>query len=249
MAALPLTFSAARPALGAFAAFAVALVTTPARADCPADAAALYDTARAEFQAGRYDAAAVMLRGVYACEANPIYLYDIARSYEQAGRSEDAIAAWREYGAAVVDPLANQVAQDRISALVKILESRKLVDGGHAKVPSPATTTPPAAVRRSFHVSAGAGVLTAVGLAGIVTGVVFELFAISRHASAVKDSFADGATQLQNDAMTFATIATSSFIVGGIVTAAGVTWATVDLFGPRGAATPHAAIVSIGTRF
>ena len=77
--------------------------------------------------------------------------------------------------------------------------------------------------------SVGPYIVGGIGIAGLATGAVFGLVATSKHDSATAASTTQqDAIAQQDTAKTFATISTVSFIAGGVLVAAGVTWWFID---------------------
>jgi hypothetical protein len=227
----------------------------PVLAECPRDAAGEYADARRAFDEKRFDDSVTLLRRAYACDPKAIYLGNVARAYEEANRPRDALAAWRDYLAVISDERERSVTEGRISALTKIVEDldrlerekEAAVDAqrkAEAQAQTHRTEPPPPEAAPSRHVSTGAWITVVAGASGLVAGGVLGVLAISKHNAAVADPNAVSAAGTQSDATTFAQGANWAWVIGGAVTALGVTWMAVDLLRPT-TPTPSGALALV----
>lgn len=241
--------------LAAAVAIAAAAWSGPARAACPAAATKAYADARRAFEEKRYDDSIALLRAAYACEPNPVYLGNVARTLEEAHRPKEALEAWRAFLVVTTDPRERTQIEGRISALSKLvddlnrLEKEKLA-AEEAKRKAEASAkerqpSAPAPAPAAAHVSAGAWIVSGVGVAGLAAGVVLGVLANGKHTSAADERDVVRATALQDDARGLAHAANAAFVVGGVVTAVGITWIGVDLL-RTGDARPRAALTLRG---
>jgi hypothetical protein len=87
-------------------------------------------------------------------------------------------------------------------------------------------------------------IVSAVGGAGLVTGLALGLVANGKHDAAVTEPDVKNAASLQDEAKVFGTAATVSLIAGGVLTAAGLVWLGVELLRPTPTSPTRAALVA-----
>jgi len=85
-----------------------------------------------------------------------------------------------------------------------------------------------------------------VGVAGLVAGTVFGVMANSKREDAVAAPGQRDALDLEDDAKSRATLSNVSFVVGGVLLAAGVTWWVLDLKASKQSASAPAMRVGLG---
>lgn len=209
-------------------AFALALlVSVPALAQNKGDhdlAIALFNHSNEAYKKGDFKGAAADLEKAYALEPAPVLLYNLGRAYEGLGDAKNAIDAYERYLKAQPDAEDRGSIESRLTTLHHQLELE-----ARASAPPP---PPPPVAPVSLHprpLGAGPVIVTAVGFAGIVTGGIFGVLALSTASSqnAPTTSQAD-AVSAHDRASTFATVSTVSFIAGGVITLAGTVWLIVD---------------------
>jgi tetratricopeptide (TPR) repeat protein len=110
--------------VGAVLLTGLGLVAGAAGAEPPAPSVAKQvKEAEGLYQTGKYDAAATLLKTVYAREPNPVLLYNIARAYDQAGELKEALDYYQRYvgSAQGTDPQLlkrSALASERLRALI-----------------------------------------------------------------------------------------------------------------------------------
>lgn len=118
------------------------LVTAPAQADdaaLEAKARALYRSATAHFEAGRYVEAQADFSAGYELSRKPGFLWNMAESARLAGRGDRSLELYRQYVSAAEPSAQRTEAQSRI----RELEARRTpVDAAAAKVAAPSPPLP-----------------------------------------------------------------------------------------------------------
>ncbi|GAC1560703.1 MAG: hypothetical protein NVS3B10_18870 [Polyangiales bacterium] len=84
-------------------------------------------------------------------------------------------------------------------------------------------------------------VVIGAGGASLVTGTIFGLMATSRKSAAVDEPKQATAADLRDTGRTFATVSNVTFVVGGVLVAAGAVWWLLD-----GASVKRAVRVGVG---
>ncbi|CAN5872032.1 hypothetical protein BH11MYX4_BH11MYX4_67910 [soil metagenome] len=217
-----------------------------------ARAAELFNTSAEAYRRGDFQRAVTLLLEARSLDPQPVLLYNLGRAYEGLGNIDAAIDAFTRY--LDEDPRAADrgAIEQRIGTLKRQRDERvaleKQRDAERARADEEkaarersrqATIAPPPA--RSI----GPYVLGGVGLAGVASGVVFGVVASSKHDNAASASTAQQtAIDEQDAAKSLATVSTISFVVGGALVAAGVTWWLID-----GRARPNQGARSSALRF
>jgi hypothetical protein len=148
--------------------------------------------ARKACAAGRVEAGIEILAELLTEYSHPNYIYNQARCYQQNGRPEPAISRFKEYLRAAADATPDERA--RVERFIKELEAEVQAAAPPAPPPkseaAPAVVAPPVAEppprpevevfepeprARVYTLRIAAVALGAVGVAGLVTGVVSSL--------------------------------------------------------------------------
>jgi tetratricopeptide (TPR) repeat protein len=211
--------------------------TAPAAAQTPqARAADLFNKGAEAYRRGEFQQAVTLMQEAYSLDPQPVLLYNLARAHEGLGSIDAAIDTFTRYLEA--DPKAPDrgAIEQRIGTLKRQRDERRALekqrdaertraDEEKAERERKQGQRPDDARQRSVlpYVVAGTGV------AGLASGVIFGLMANSKHSSATSRSTSQqSAIDQQDTAKSFATVSTVSFIVGGVLVAAGVTWWVID---------------------
>ena len=89
-------------------------------------------------------------------------------------------------------------------------------------------------------------VVGGVGVVGLVAGAVFGVMANSKRDDAVAAPVQREALDLEDDAKSRATLSNVSFVVGGVLLAAGATWWLLDLKASKKSGSAPAMRVGLG---
>jgi tetratricopeptide (TPR) repeat protein len=211
--------------------------TAPAAAQTPqARAADLFNKGAEAYRRGEFQQAVTLMQEAYSLDPQPVLLYNLARAHEGLGSIDAAIDTFTRYLEA--DPKAPDrgAIEQRIGTLKRQREERRALEKQRDAERTRADeekaererkqAEKPAEVRKR---SVLPYVVGGVGVAGLASGVVFGLMASSKHSSATSPSTSQqSAIDQQDTAKSFATISTVSFIVGGVLVAAGATWWVID---------------------
>jgi tetratricopeptide (TPR) repeat protein len=188
-----------------------------------ADAVELYNRASELYRQGRFGEAVDLLHQVQRVKPEPVIHYNLARAYEGLGRWREAIAAYEVY--LREDPtLSDRGAIERRLQTLRALE------------PPAAGAVESTPRGRSYVVP-----ILLVGLGAAAAGSGFVFGGLSRTNEERVDDGRDqrAAHDALGRAEDFATAANISFVVGGVLVAAGVIWFLIDKDGA--ARTPRPA--------
>jgi tetratricopeptide (TPR) repeat protein len=202
-----------------------------------ARAAGLFDKGAEAYRRGDFQQAVTLLQEAYGLDPQPVLLYNLARAYEGLGNIDLAIDTFTRYLEADPKTPDRGAIEQRLGTLKRQRDERialekqrdaerKRADEEKAERERRAQEQPVVAPRER---SIGPYIVGGAGIAGLATGVVFGLMANSKHNSAASSSTAQqSAIDQQDTAKSFATISTVSFVVGGVLVAAGATWWFLD---------------------
>jgi tetratricopeptide (TPR) repeat protein len=167
----------------------------------------LFDQAKEQYRLGRFRESAVLLNQAWLLAREPVLIYNLARSCENAGYLTCASESYADY--IKLDPSAPDLAaiQIRLRVLNAQIAAREAA-GQPAIAP---------------WIIAGTGVL------GVGAAIALGVVATNTHEDAVSEPIQIKAIALQEDAETFATASTVTYVASGVVTAAGLAWGIVDL--------------------
>jgi tetratricopeptide (TPR) repeat protein len=210
----------------------VIALTAVAGADDRDKALKLFEESNKAYKSGQFEAAADLLRKAYALFPEPLLLYNLGRAQEGLGDPVGAIDSYERYlkDAKQVDDRG--AIERRIATLKAQIakqqedERRRIEDEARRRREEEErrkqTDQRPPFSRYGPWATMGTG----VALVGV--GAVFGLRASAKHDDAVAAPVQRDAAELQASARTSANIANVLFVVGGLVTAAGVTWKVVQ---------------------
>lgn len=227
-----------RPAPKANKDVAPAPTATPSAAQSnKARAADLFKKSADAYLHGDFAAAIGLLDEAYALDPQPVLLYNKARAHEGLGHVDEAIELYEKYLAEEPSSPDRGAIEQRLVTLKKqrdeklaLAKERTAVEQERAAVEkeraNPPPTEPPAEPphRRSVlpYVVMGAGGASLVG------GVVFGLLANSKKSAADSEPVQTQASDLRDKGRTFATVSNVTFVVGGVLVAAGAVWWVLD---------------------
>jgi tetratricopeptide (TPR) repeat protein len=203
-----------------------------------ARAADLFNKGAEAYRRGEFAQAVSMLQEAYSLDPQPVLLYNLARAYEGSGSNDLAIETYARYLEA--DPKAPDrgAIEQRLGTLKRQRDERialeKQRDAERARADQEKADRerrqqeqPKAAAPHERSI--GPYVVAGVGGAALVSGAIFGLMATSKHSTANQASTSQqSAVDEQSSAKSLATISTISFIAGGVLVAAGVTWWFID---------------------
>lgn len=192
------------------------------------------------YEAGRFREAIQLLEEAYGLEQSPTILYNLARAYEGVGDVEPALDAYEKY--IQQEPKASDrgAVEKRIETLKQQIEEKKRLererdDEAKRAVLARQATEREKAKQRNAPKPIGLRqpsvipwIVAGVGVAVIGGGVFRGLRSRSRHDEAVDEQKAKDSEDLNDSAKSMATGANVCFVAGGILTAAGITWAVID---------------------
>jgi tetratricopeptide (TPR) repeat protein len=195
----------------------------------------LFDAAELRYQEARFDEAVELLIEARSLFDEAVISYNLGRAYEELEDWAEAAAAFRHYLERAEDDASDRrVVESRIRRLdVRAEEQREPDEPDEPEPDEPEPDEPdqpdgpPPAV--SSGPSAGALIVTGVGAATLVTGIVFGVLSGSARGDAVSDPVHETSGQSFRDAETYATVANVSLVIGGVLAAAGLTWLFLDL--------------------
>lgn len=202
-----------------------ALALQAARPKASKDPGKLFADAEAAYQAGRFQDAIDLLKEAQAIAPDPILLYNLARAYEALGELESARDAYESFIEADPNTTDRGAIEGRIRSLEGLIEERK-------KKAQPEPTDEPAKpiAIESTGPSPIPWIIAGVGAAGLGVGGVLGGLSLGASSDAEDPSTSgQAASELADDADSFALGANVAFGIGGAVALAGVIWGIVDL--------------------
>jgi tetratricopeptide (TPR) repeat protein len=179
-----------------------------------------------------------LLDEAYALDPQPVLVYNKARAHEGLGHLAEAIELYEKYLAEEPASRDRGAIEKRLVALRQqrdergaVEKERSVVEQERAEVEkeratqTSTTAPPPEPPRRRSVVPY---VVMGVGAAGLASGTVFGLMALSREDDATAEPTQQKSVDLRDKGATFATVSNISFIAGGVLVAAGAVWWFVD---------------------
>jgi hypothetical protein len=163
------------------------------------------------------------LREAYRLRSDPVLLYNLGRAYEGLGDRSSANEAYDEYFRQESRVAERPAIERRVALLRKEIAERQELRREREE----ALERESALRRTARSTSALPWVLSGMGGAIAIAGGVFGVVALDRHDDAVEGPQAE-IEQSQDEAKRFATVANVGFVLGGLLLAAGITWAIFD---------------------
>lgn len=243
-AAACLAIACASARAGAQAAPVTPATTAPPSAAARARAADLFKKSVETYRSGDFKQTIDLLNEAYALEPQPVLLYNLARAQEGIGNNDAAIETYEKFLAQEPNAKDRGAIEQRLATLRRQRDERIALEKKSAQPAAQPVEPPP---ERPVHRrSVLPYVVGGVGVAGIAAGAVFGLLASSKRDDAVAAPAQRDALDLEDQAKSRATLSNVSFIVGGVLLAAGVTWWVLDLNASKKTATVPAVRVGLG---
>jgi tetratricopeptide (TPR) repeat protein len=226
---------------GAAACFAMQLTATnahaqaapaasaPSSASAHTRAAELFKKSVETYRSGDFKQTIDLLNEAYALEPQPVLLYNLARAQEGIGNNDAAIETYEKFLAQEPNAKDRGAIEQRLATLRRQRDERLALEKRSAAQATAQPVEPARPERPPHKRSVLPYVVGGVGVVGLAAGVVFGLTANSKRDDAVAAPGQREALGLEDDAKSSATLSTVSFVVGGVLLAAGATWWLLDL--------------------
>jgi tetratricopeptide (TPR) repeat protein len=231
-------------------------------------AAALFNKSVDAYRQGDFKRAIELLDQAYVLDPQPVLVYNRARAAEGLGNIDTAISGYEKFLSEEPKAPDRGAIEQRVATLKRQRDERAALEherDARREQPPPLTTTTPAqpspapppppaesAEQRPSR-SPLPYVVAGVGAAGLVTGALFGILALSKKDDAVAEPVQRESIDLKGTADGLATVSTASFIVGGVLVAAGAVWWLVDRRAFKndraGRLGPHFRLSGIGGNF
>lgn len=213
----------------------------------------LFEESETAYNEGRFDEAAALLRRAYSLHADPTLLFNLARALEGDGDLDGAIESYEQYLRDAPDAPDRGAVEARLVTLRdqrdRLNEAEDGDEGGteSAERDPALTATPPSS---GATVEPLPWIVAGVGVVAVGVGAVFGVVSQDKASAARDEPIQVNASNLHDEATTFATLANVFFVAGGILAAGGVAWGVISLTSGSGdereAAQAEAAIVPGG---
>lgn len=201
-----------------------------------ARAADLFKKSADAYMRGDFAQAITLLDEAYVLDPQPVLVYNLARAHEGLGHTDEAITLYERYLTQEPSSPDRGAIEQRIVTLRRQRDEHVVVEKERTEVEKERavvekeraqqlTAPPPEPPRRRSVIPY---VVAGVGAAGLLTGTIFGLMALSREDAATTEPVQNTSIDLRDTGKTFATVSNVSFIVGGALVAAGVVWWVVD---------------------
>ena len=213
---------------------------TAPSASARARAAELFKRSVETYRSGDFKQTIDLLTEAYALDAQPVLLYNLARAQEGIGNNDAAIETYERFVAQEPNAKDRGAIEQRLATLRRQRDERLALE---KRSTAPAVAQPveqPRSERPPHRRSVLPYVVGGVGVVGLAAGAVFGLMANSKRDDAVAAPGQREALGLEDDAKSRATVSNVSFVVGGVLLAAGATWWLLDLNASKktGASSP-----------
>ncbi|AKF02921.1 tetratricopeptide repeat protein [Sandaracinus amylolyticus] len=203
----------------------------------PPEFQGLVDRGMQHYAAREYEQAIELFQQAFAMRGEPELVYNIARSYERLARRDDAI---REYERFVALPGTTAELRTRaLGSIAALREEARLEAASRAAATPPpsatasASTAPPSETRAepqqggSSGVGTAGWVLTGIGGAAVVAGVITGVIAFDRNAAFEDATLRSEQIALRDEVRTYALVTDVLLIGGGVIAATGIVLAIV----------------------
>lgn len=180
------------------------------------------------YRRGELQQAVDLLTEAYALDPQPVLLYNMARAHEGLGQNDAAIETYERYLAADPSTKDRGAIEQRLVTLRRQREERLALEKREAERQEQERNRPVTPAPAPHQRSVLPYVVAGVGAVGLGLGVAFGLSANSKRDDAVAEPTNLGAIDAESDAKGLATASTVSFVVGGLLVAAGATWWVLD---------------------
>lgn len=217
----------------------------PPSAAAHARAAELFKKSVDTYRSGDFKQTIDLLNEAYALEPQSVLLYNLARAHEGIGNNDAAIETYEKF--LVQEPNAKDrgAIEQRLATLRRQRDERLALEKKSANQHVERAEPPPA--DKPVHKrSVLPYVVGGVGVVGLAAGAVFGVMANSKRDGAVAAPGQRDALGLEDDAKSRATLSNVSFVVGGVLLAAGVTWWVLDLKASKKTSSAPTVRVGLG---
>jgi tetratricopeptide (TPR) repeat protein len=206
----------------------------------------LFEQSEAAYTAGELERSAQLLEEAYALDPDPTLLYNLARVYEGLGKLSEAERRYRQYLECEPETADRGAIEKRIETLHAQIAERQRLLRAQSEEAQPADSSAPAVpsaaeARTSSSPSWLPWLLAGTGVAVIAAGAGFGLLAARAEDEAERDETVLGARAAHNRATDYATGANVAFAVGGVLTAAGLSWVAIAMLGAEPSEQSEAA--------
>lgn len=194
----------------------------------------LFTDSAERYREGKFDEAAALLERAYSLHQEPVLLYNLGRAYEGMGDYEKAVEAYEKYVQEAPEAKDRPSIERRLETLKAELQKRKELEEKERRLAEERAkqkqTPSPTPERReeSWFPGPLPYVVAGAGIASLGAGAFFGLQANSRRSDADAAPSQRKAAETFRDAESAASAANVFFVVGGVLTAAGVTWVVLD---------------------
>lgn len=196
----------------------------------------LSQRAATAYQDGDFDRAIELFQEAYELQPVPNLLFNIAKVQEKKENWKEAITFYKEFiKAPDADSQARQVALDRIDALEQIqrveqeereAEERRLAEEERKRQEAELAARKKDPVEEPEQATSGTGpvpwIVTGVGAGLLIGGGVFGLLASDAESVFKTGETAEERRDARSKGMTYALVADSMFIAGGVATVVGI---------------------------
>lgn len=199
------------------------------------EALALFERGKEAYKNGKFTEAAALLESAYAKFPEPVLLYNLARAYEGTGEFVKAIDAYGRYLREAKDVPDRVAIEQRVQALEQNeAEKAKLQEERDA-----ASRRAEDASRKQAQVTPSSPspvpwIIAGVGVLGIGTGATLGAVALSKNDGRTQAEYVDNRPVAEDLALG----STVAFILGGVITGAGVVWGVIDVVMSDGGTEP-----------
>ena len=218
----------------------------PPSAAAHARAAELFKKSVDTYRSGDFKQTVDLLNEAYALEPQSVLLYNLARAHEGIGNNDAAIETYEKFLAQEPNAKDRGAIEQRLTTLRRQRDERLALEKKSASQPVQPTETAPHEKAAPYKRSVLPYVVGGVGVVGVVAGTVFGVMANSKRDDAVAAPAQRDALGLEDDAKSRATLSNVSFVVGGVLLAAGVTWWVLDLKASKRTASTPTMRVGVG---
>jgi tetratricopeptide (TPR) repeat protein len=200
---------------------------TPAKSN-QAQAADLFKKSVDAYRRGAFKEAIDLLNEAYALDPQPVLLYNLARAHEGLGDLDLAISTYEKYLQQEPNAPDKGAIEQRLVTLRRQRDERNAAakQKNEKPPPPPPPKNPPPPPPREPSVLPY--VVAGVGVVGLGLGTAFGLMATGKNDDAAKEPVQAKSIELKDSADGLATASTVSFIVGGVLLAAGAAWWVLD---------------------
>ncbi len=212
--------------------------TTPATPPSAADKARagdLFKKSADAYRSGDFAKAIELLDEAYALDPQPVLVYNRARAAEGIGNVDAAISGYEKYLTEEPNTPDRGAIEQRLVTLKRQRDERAALERERdarrnqpAPAPAPVPTHDPAADQPKAAHSPYPYVVAGVGGVGILVGAILGGVAVSKNGDAANEHVQTKAIDLKDSADGLAGASTASFVIGGVLVAAGVAWWIID---------------------